>query len=95
MMGSLWNLVMSRVMMAAAVVVCMAHRVACEQWVVVDESVPLVDGESSSSVGSLGSCGSLGAAAPCGVESDEVLGWSGCSLVGVGGDGVGSRGEVS
>ena len=74
MMGSLWNLVMSGVMMAAAVVVCMAHRVACEQWVVVDESVPLVDGDSSSSVGSLGSCVALGAAAPCGVESGEVLG---------------------
>ena len=52
---------MSGVMMAAAVVVCMAHRVACEQWVVVDESVPLVDGDSSSSEGSLGSFGASGA----------------------------------
>ena len=53
-------------MMAAAVVVCMAHRVGWEQWVVVDESVPLVDGDSS--------FGALGAAAPCGVESGEVIG---------------------
>ena len=95
MMGSLQNLVMSGVMMAVAVVACMAHRLACEQWVVVDESVPLVDGDSSSSVGSLGSCGALGAAAPCRVESDEVLWWSGRALVDVGGGGVGSRGAVS
>ena len=74
MMGSFWNLVMSGVMMAAAVVVCMAHRVTWEQWVVVDESVPLVDGDSSSSVGSWGSFGALGAAAPYGVEPGEVIG---------------------
>ena len=61
-------------MMVAAVVVCMAHRVAWEQWVVVDESVPLVDGDSSSSLGSRGSFGALGAAAPYGVEPGEVIG---------------------
>ena len=60
--------------MAAAVVVCMAHRVAWEQWVVVDESVPLVDGDSSSSVGSLGSFGASGASALGRVEPGDVIG---------------------
>ena len=62
------NLVRSGVMIAAAVVVCMAHLVAQEQWVEVDESVPLVAGDSSSSVRSVGSCGASGASA---------LGWVG------------------
>ena len=53
-------------MIAAAVVVCMAHLVAQEQWVEVDESVPLVAGDSSSSVRSVGSFGSSG---------DSALGW--------------------
>ena len=41
---------------------------------VVDESVPLVAGDSSSSVGSLGSFGASGAFALGGVEPGDVIG---------------------
>ena len=61
----------------------------------VDDSVPLVAGDSSSSVESLRSFSASGAAALGRVEPAEAIGGWGSPPVGGGGGGVGACGEVS
>ena len=61
----------------------------------VDDSVPLVAGDSSSSVESLGSFSASGAAALGRVEPAEAIGGWGSPPVGGGGGGGGACSEVS
>ena len=61
----------------------------------VDDSVPLVAGDSSLPVESLRSFSASGAAALGRVEPAEAIGGRGCPPVGGGGGGGGACGEVS